>query len=64
MTIAVYTDGLFERRTDPIDLQLDRLRASVVADFPEAVATAIMDEMVGTYVVEDDTALLVLRRSA
>jgi serine phosphatase RsbU (regulator of sigma subunit) len=62
-TVAAYTDGLFERRTAPLDTQLDRLRRSVHAGPPQLVASDVMDEMIGTHVVEDDTALLVFRRT-
>ena len=62
MAVAVYTDGLFERRTVPIDEQLERLRKSVHAGPPQLVVSDIMDEMVGTHIVGDDTALLVFRR--
>ena len=62
MTVAVYTDGLYERRTEPIDAQLERLRRSVYAGPPRVVASDVMSEMIGTHVVGDDTALLVFRR--
>ena len=62
MTVAVYTDGLYERRTEPIDAQLERLRRSVYAGPPRVVAGDVMSEMIGTHVVDDDTALLVFRR--
>jgi phosphoserine phosphatase RsbU/P len=62
LTVAAFTDGLFERRTAPLDAQLERLRQSVRAGPPQVVASEIMNEMIGTHVVEDDTALLVFRR--
>jgi phosphoserine phosphatase RsbU/P len=62
ITVAAFTDGLFERRTAPLDAQLERLRGSVHAGAPQLVASEIMNEMIGTHVVEDDTALLVFRR--
>ena len=61
-TVAAYTDGLYERRTESIDAQLERLRRSVYAGPPRLVASDVMSEMIGTHVVEDDTALLVFRR--
>jgi hypothetical protein len=64
MTIAAFTDGLFERRTAPIDEQLELLRRSVAAGRPDDVAGDVMRALVGTHVVEDDTALLVLRRTS
>jgi phosphoserine phosphatase RsbU/P len=62
-TVVCFTDGLYERRTEPIDRQLDRLRASVTATHPEAVCATVMGTMVGSHHVEDDTALLALRRT-
>ena len=62
MTVAVYTDGLFERRRASLDAQLDRLRRAVYAGPPRLVASAVMSEMIGTDVVEDDTALLIFQR--
>ncbi|MHB1582612.1 MAG: PP2C family protein-serine/threonine phosphatase [Acidimicrobiales bacterium] len=59
---ALYTDGLVERRGEPIDDGLERLRLALVADEPEAVATRVMNELVGATVPDDDIALLVLRR--
>jgi serine phosphatase RsbU (regulator of sigma subunit) len=62
-TLACFTDGLYERRTTPLDDQLDRLRCAVTASHPETVCSAVMAAMVGSHVVEDDTALLVLTRA-
>lgn len=59
---ALYTDGLIERRREPIGDGLERLRRALVADEPEAVATRVMNELVGGTVPDDDIALLVLRR--
>ncbi|MET0144765.1 MAG: GAF domain-containing SpoIIE family protein phosphatase [Ilumatobacteraceae bacterium] len=62
-TLACFTDGLYERRTAPIDRQLERLRAAVTADDPETVCSTVMGAMVGSHLVEDDTALLALIRT-
>jgi sigma-B regulation protein RsbU (phosphoserine phosphatase) len=64
MTVACYTDGLFERRTESIDRQLERLRLAVTAADAETVCNGVMSTMVGGHHVEDDTALLVVRRVA
>jgi serine phosphatase RsbU (regulator of sigma subunit) len=64
MIVACFTDGLFERRTEPIDKQLERLRRSVTGADAEAVCNGVMSTMVGNHHVEDDTALLVVRRVA
>jgi serine phosphatase RsbU (regulator of sigma subunit) len=63
-TLVCFTDGLYERRTDPIDRQLERLRTAVSATDPETVCGNVMATMVGSHLVEDDTALLALARSA
>jgi sigma-B regulation protein RsbU (phosphoserine phosphatase) len=62
-TIVCFTDGLYERRTAPIDEQLERLRTAVTSDRPEAVCSNVMATMVGSHRVEDDTALLALTRT-
>jgi serine phosphatase RsbU (regulator of sigma subunit) len=62
-TVVCFTDGLFERRTEPIDRQLERLRATVAAGDPETVCSTVMGTMVGSHRVEDDTALLALTRT-
>ena len=61
--IAAFTDGLFERRHLRMDDQLERLRAAVTAEQPDLVCSKVMMDMIATHRVEDDTALLVLRRS-
>jgi serine phosphatase RsbU (regulator of sigma subunit) len=61
-TLACFTDGLYERRTAPVDRQLERLRAAVTVASPETVCSDVMGTMVGSHAVEDDTALLVLAR--
>ena len=64
MTVACFTDGLFERRTESIDRQLERLRLAVTAADAEAVCNRVMSTMFADHQVEDDTALLVIRRVA
>lgn len=61
--LACCTDGLFERRRRSLDDQLDRLCAAVRAAAPETVCNEVMMTMVGTEHLEDDTALLVVRRT-
>jgi phosphoserine phosphatase RsbU/P len=62
-TVVCFTDGLYERRTEPIDLQLERLRAAVTADHPETVCSNVMGTMIGSHLVQDDTAVLALTRT-
>jgi hypothetical protein len=61
--VALYTDGLVERRYESIYEGLARLRACVTADEPERVARTIMRRMVGSATTDDDIALVVLRRA-
>ena len=58
--VAFYTDGLVERRHVSIDDRLELLRRTVTAGSAEQIAADIMDELIATEDVEDDTALLVL----
>jgi phosphoserine phosphatase RsbU/P len=62
-TVVMYTDGLIERRTAPIDEGLEKLRSSCRAGTADEICGAIVDELVGEHGVEDDTALLVFRRA-
>jgi hypothetical protein len=59
--LCMYTDGLVERRADPIDERLDVLRNAVLADAPESVCMAVMRRLVGAHPPSDDIAMLVAR---
>jgi phosphoserine phosphatase RsbU/P len=63
-TVGCFTDGLVERRSEVIDVGLDRLRAAFFAGDPEEVCSSVMAQLIGSSHVEDDTALLVFRRIA
>jgi sigma-B regulation protein RsbU (phosphoserine phosphatase) len=60
--LACYTDGLIERRLEPVDEGLERLRRSFRAGPADAVCRVVMRDLIGSSMVEDDTALLVVRR--
>jgi sigma-B regulation protein RsbU (phosphoserine phosphatase) len=60
--LCLYTDGLVERRGQPVDDGIARLRAAVTAAEPEAAAAAAMTAMAGSVPHRDDVALLMLRR--
>jgi phosphoserine phosphatase RsbU/P len=60
--LCLYTDGLVERRGEPIDEGLDRLCAAVAAADPEAAAASVMSAMADSTPHQDDVALLMLRR--
>jgi serine phosphatase RsbU (regulator of sigma subunit) len=63
-TLVLYTDGLVERRREDIDTGLDRLADSLArhrdAD-PEAMADAVLLELLPPEGATDDTALIVVR---
>lgn len=63
-TLVLYTDGLVERRLEDIDVGLGRLAASLSAhraDDPEALADALLSELLPPGGATDDTALVILR---
>ncbi|MGW4868265.1 PP2C family protein-serine/threonine phosphatase [Streptomyces chartreusis] len=63
-TLALYTDGLVERRHEDIDAGLERLADSLVqhrtAD-PEHLADAVLTELLPPGGATDDTALIIVR---
>jgi anti-anti-sigma factor len=61
--LCLYTDGLVERRDQPIDEGIGRLCAAVTAQDPEAACVAVMAAMAGYSLYTDDIALLMLRRT-
>jgi serine phosphatase RsbU (regulator of sigma subunit) len=61
-TIALYTDGLVERRRAPIDDGLERLRSAVRPGPVDDVCNEVMDALIGGESAEDDVALLLCRR--
>lgn len=64
-TIVVYTDGLVERRGEPLDLGVARLLVALGALAKESVddvCRGLIDELTPGRDIEDDIALLVLRR--
>ena len=61
--MAFYTDGLIERREEPIDASLDRLRAAISPAHPDDVTASLMHQLVGTTTTNDDIALVAFRRS-
>jgi serine phosphatase RsbU (regulator of sigma subunit) len=57
-----FTDGLVERRGEPIDVGLERVRAAVRPQDPGAVCETVMSTVIGSHVPADDIALLAVRR--
>lgn len=60
-SLAFFTDGLIERRDEPLDRRLEKLRASLSADTAETSCAAAIDTMLGDDDLADDVALLVVR---
>jgi phosphoserine phosphatase RsbU/P len=61
--LCLYTDGLVERRDQPIDHGIARLCAAVTTAEPEAGCASVMAAMAGYGPHTDDIALLMLRRA-
>jgi hypothetical protein len=60
--LVLYTDGLVERRDEPLDQSLERLRSAVTAEHPELVCRRVTDALVGDWPQQDDVALVALQR--
>jgi hypothetical protein len=62
--LVLYTDGLIERRREDIDTGLARLADSLArhrAEEPEALADAVLDDLLPPGGATDDTALVIVR---
>jgi serine phosphatase RsbU (regulator of sigma subunit) len=59
--LCLFTDGLVERRDEPIDDGITRLCQAVTPGPPEDVCVSVMQALVGRHYPGDDIALLVLR---
>jgi serine phosphatase RsbU (regulator of sigma subunit) len=59
--LCLFTDGLVERRGEPIDNGITRLCQTVTPGPPEGVCVSVMQALVGSQYPGDDIALLVLR---
>jgi phosphoserine phosphatase RsbU/P len=62
--LCLYTDGLVERRDQPIDHGIARLCAAVTTAEPEAGCALVMAAMAGYSPHTDDITLLILRRAS
>ena len=63
-TVALYTDGLVERRGESITVGIERLRAAISPAHPRDVTATLMHQLVGGTIARDDIALVVMRRTA
>jgi serine phosphatase RsbU (regulator of sigma subunit) len=61
--VALFTDGLVERRGVDVDARLDAVLEAVEHAPPEWVCAKVMATMVGTTAATDDIALLVARHT-
>ncbi len=59
--LCFFTDGLVERRDEPLDEGIARLCAAVSPGPPESVCISVMGALVGSEQPGDDIALLILR---
>lgn len=62
-TMAAYTDGLVERRNEPIDDGLERLRAAFHSGPVDMVCSRVMADLIGSKRINDDIALMAFRRT-
>lgn len=60
--LALYTDGLVERRDRPVDAGMTLLTEAVRAEDPERLCARLMATMIGNRPAQDDVALLAIRR--
>jgi serine phosphatase RsbU (regulator of sigma subunit) len=60
--LVLFTDGLVERRTEPIDAGMDRLRRACQTgpDDPDALCRTLIDAMFRDRLVTDDVAIVVV----
>jgi len=62
--LLLYSDGLIERRGEPLDVGMERLRvllSQLPADDPEVLADLVLDALTGDVPQDDDVAMLCLR---
>jgi Stage II sporulation protein E (SpoIIE) len=59
--LCLFTDGLVERRDEPVDIGITRLCQAVTPGPPEDVCVSLMHALIGSQYPGDDVALLVLR---
>ncbi len=62
--LLLYTDGLVERRDEPIEHGLDRLLLAMSAQDPEVICRTVMHDLIGNATTTDDIAILAARRRA
>jgi serine phosphatase RsbU (regulator of sigma subunit) len=62
-TLVLYTDGLIERRSEHIDIGMERLRTAASAEAPSVddLLTTIVADIFADHIPDDDTAILGIR---
>ncbi|MBV8160787.1 MAG: SpoIIE family protein phosphatase [Acidimicrobiia bacterium] len=60
--LVLYTDGLVERRDEPMDEGLERLRTIVTAEHPNIVCRRLVERLVGGSAPADDVAIVAVAR--
>jgi serine phosphatase RsbU (regulator of sigma subunit) len=62
-TLIAYTDGLVERRSESLDVGMERLREAALFDTPSVddLLSHVVDGVIGERVAYDDTAILAIR---
>lgn len=61
--LLFYTDGLVERRHEPLDRGLEKLCASVRPDHPEVVCRDVLSDLLGSTPPTDDVVVVAVRQS-
>ena len=61
--LVLYTDGLVERRGEPLDAGLERLARVVLAgpDSPDELRAHVLEQLVGSGEPADDVTAVVLK---
>jgi serine phosphatase RsbU (regulator of sigma subunit) len=60
--LLLYTDGLIERRNEPLDKGLERLCASLRPDHPEVVCSQVLRDLLGSTLLRDDVVVVAVRQ--
>jgi phosphoserine phosphatase RsbU/P len=62
--MLLYTDGLIERRDEPLDESLERLRTQFEPESPHLACRDLLHTFLGSRLPTDDVAMVVIRRVA
>jgi sigma-B regulation protein RsbU (phosphoserine phosphatase) len=60
--LLLFTDGLVERRGEPLGESLEKLRRTVTPDHPDVVCATVLDHLLGPVSPDDDAAMVAVRR--